>query len=99
MRIHSRAKPLLVLLCVLLVSLFFFSSVLTATHSGHSCRQDRCTVCATLQSLHHIMRRLALLAMGIALAMASAVAAHAVFSSSVAYRQPTPITLKVRMNP
>lgn len=100
MQKHAYSKPVLALLCILLVLVPFLSTWLAATHSDHDCTQTQCVLCAVIASARVVLRLLTLVACAIMLALAiQATMTAYVGRAALRQKAPTLFLLKTRLNP
>lgn len=99
MRAKRSYRLLLLLLCAVIVLLPAMTDNLSGAHIRHSCKQERCTVCAILQSVRHLLRLFSIFSTSISLALACLFGSRALSNRRSFGEKSTPITLKVRMNP
>lgn len=100
MRRQCRAKPIALLIVVLLVMLSFFAAMLSAAHANHHCVENDCTVCAIIHTVQTLLRRITLVLASLLLLNVGAAACLAFINNSQHIGKAcTLIALKVRMNP
>lgn len=100
MQPRAYRKPLILLLCALLVTFLFASTLLAAIHVEHNCMDSLCRVCAIIHSARTLLRQLAQVLLLALLGLLAAGTSLGRLGQRVR-RNPvdTLITLKVRLNP
>ena len=55
-REHRKAKPIAVLLCVLIVSIILLSTIFVVSEADHECSDDCCPICVLINQCNAVLR-------------------------------------------
>ena len=96
----KRVTALAFLLCFAMAALLFEAFLLThANHThDHYGMDNECAVCAQIHSLENQLRQFGAASGGITVGLAGLIAAIALLCRTTAFRPPSPVRLKIRLN-